>query len=522
MDTRPRLHSFQAGFLADDGSDEAITPFFNKTVRHRLPLLEKIKRVITCCTLVPIRIVCIILILLLGGILTKIATIGLSKDAFHPLTGRPLSGWRYAVFTFILNGRWMLLWSFGFMCVRTKGRQASQQEAPIVVANHVCGLIEGMYLLRCATMVEAHYLTNPLLGPIMMATSSIFVDRADPQSREVAKQALKRRAQEPDWPKTLVFPEGTCTNGSALVQFKLGAFAAGVPVQPVVFRYPNRHHDVSFTFPVTSLGYALGMIMQCVNRMEVEFLDVYVPSELEQENPAIFASGVQRRMAEALGVPATKHAAEDVALCLQAQRLHMPLETGLVKWQQIQENLTGVNVRHAKTVLKEFQKLDQAGQGRIDFQMFATAMEALHKQDNPDAEMQLSREDLQCVFQLLDVSGDGFVNFQEYFCGVAILAGHGKDEEEALKWTFECLAHGENFFTKEQLAKIISRTIPTVSAGQLDSLFAEADADNDGRISRQEFIAFAKQHQQDLRLRPSVILAGVPLAFDPGRLESAN
>ena len=27
------------------------------------------------------------------------------------------------------------------------------------------------------------------------------------------------------WPQTLVFPEGTCTNGNALVQFKLGALA---------------------------------------------------------------------------------------------------------------------------------------------------------------------------------------------------------------------------------------------------------------------------------------------------------
>lgn len=39
--------------------------------------------------------------------------------------------------------------------------------------------------------------------------------------------------------QVLFFPEGTCSNKKALLKFKPGAFIAGVPVQPVLIRYPN-------------------------------------------------------------------------------------------------------------------------------------------------------------------------------------------------------------------------------------------------------------------------------------------
>ena len=58
---------------------------------------------------------------------------------------------------------------------------------------------------------------------------------------------------------------------------------------------------------------------------------MYIPNDVQKANPSMFAAAVQARMAQALGVPATKHAAEDVALCLQAQRMKMPLETGILE-----------------------------------------------------------------------------------------------------------------------------------------------------------------------------------------------
>lgn len=51
-----------------------------------------------------------------------------------------------------------------------------------------------------------------------------------------------------------------------------------------------------------SLWYLLSRPM---NRVEVEFLPVYIPSREEEQNPELYAKNVQLVMADALNVPAT-------------------------------------------------------------------------------------------------------------------------------------------------------------------------------------------------------------------------
>ena len=46
----------------------------------------------------------------------------------------------------------------------------------------------------------------------------------------------------------LVFPEGTTTNGRALVHFKSGSFQSGVPVQPVLARFPGMNRPDTLTW----------------------------------------------------------------------------------------------------------------------------------------------------------------------------------------------------------------------------------------------------------------------------------
>eukprot|EP00403_Amphidinium_massartii_P041763 CAMPEP_0178443840 /NCGR_PEP_ID=MMETSP0689_2-20121128/39135_1 /TAXON_ID=160604 /ORGANISM="Amphidinium massartii, Strain CS-259" /LENGTH=539 /DNA_ID=CAMNT_0020067925 /DNA_START=36 /DNA_END=1652 /DNA_ORIENTATION=+ len=531
-DAKRRLSFLVGPLLGEESEEKEVNPFVNRTAAKPLSRLERCKLVTVAIVLLPLRILAVVCILLLGFAVAQITSIGLPKEHFHALHGKPLSGWRLAVFEIILTGRYLLLWSFGFMGITVKGRPASRKEAPIIVANHVSGLIEGMYLLRCATMAEAHYISNPVLGPIMKGTSAIAVDRNDPNSRQIAKEAILRRASDTRWPQTLVFPEGTCTNGTALVQFKAGAFAPGLPVQPVLFRYPSRSFDPSFTFPVTSAKYLLGMMLQLRNPMEVEYLPVYIPNETEKRNPILYAAGVQKKMAEALGVPATKHAAEDVALSLAAQRMQMPLETGMVQWQAITESLTKIRYRDANELLKRFRQMDREGKGRLDFLAFATAMQNIGEQGRAASKEQgsngggngggsrqltspsavYSEEDLRHLFNLLDVSGDGFVDFREYLCGVAVLNGHGQTEEIAsLKFVFECLSKGEDNFTKDQLADVMSRVVPGLEQARLEEYFAEADADHNGLISRDEFIAFATKHGQDLGLKARDLLPGLGL-----------
>jgi lysophosphatidylcholine acyltransferase/lyso-PAF acetyltransferase len=45
------------------------------------------------------------------------------------------------------------------------------------------------------------------------------------------------------YPHTMLFPEGACTNGTALILFKAGAFRPGLPVLPVIIRYPHEYYN---------------------------------------------------------------------------------------------------------------------------------------------------------------------------------------------------------------------------------------------------------------------------------------
>lgn len=76
-----------------------------------------------------------------------------------------------------------------------------------------------------------------------LGTQAVVVDRSSQSSSRDAGEEIMVRAQSNEWPQVLIFPEATTTNGRALVSFKTGAFAPGVPVQPVVVKYPHTRMD---------------------------------------------------------------------------------------------------------------------------------------------------------------------------------------------------------------------------------------------------------------------------------------
>lgn len=57
---------------------------------------------------------------------------------------------------------------------------------------------------------------------------------------------MQRKASSDRFPRVLLFPEGTTTNGRVVISFQLGAFIPGFPIQPVIVRYPHVHFDQSW------------------------------------------------------------------------------------------------------------------------------------------------------------------------------------------------------------------------------------------------------------------------------------
>lgn len=159
----------------------------------------------------------------------------------------------------------------------------------------------------------------------MLALQTIFVSRTDKDSRATVAREIERRTKTERglWHRQLlIFPEGTTTNSEAVITFKAGAFAPGMPVQPVVVRYPSTHTcDPSWVTGGPGPGeILLKLLAQPWNSMEVTFLPVYAPSPEEQKDAILYANNVRRVMAEALGVRTTEHGFEDVLLQIEVRR----------------------------------------------------------------------------------------------------------------------------------------------------------------------------------------------------------
>lgn len=133
---------------------------------------------------------------------------------------------------------------------------AGRKVAPaFIVANHV-GRWDVWKLVcdhGCGVVVDKGLLGVPLLGRVFCAFGSIGVDRKSRDSRAAARQALCEHAErwrtamaaaEVSGPASLpfrpllVFAEGCTTPDCVLTKFQVGAFAALLPVLPIVVSYP--------------------------------------------------------------------------------------------------------------------------------------------------------------------------------------------------------------------------------------------------------------------------------------------
>uniref|UniRef100_A0ACB8EUU7 Lysophospholipid acyltransferase lpcat4 n=1 Tax=Sphaerodactylus townsendi TaxID=933632 RepID=A0ACB8EUU7_9SAUR len=143
---------------------------------------------------------------------------------------------------------------------------------------------------------------------LLRFNQAILVSRHDPASRKKVVEEVKRRAtSQGKWPQVLFFPEGTCSNKKALLKFKPGAFISGVPIQPVLIRYPNSLDSTTWAWRGPGVLKVIWLTAaQPCTTVEVEFLPVYQPSPEEAVNPTLYANNVQKVMARALGIPATE------------------------------------------------------------------------------------------------------------------------------------------------------------------------------------------------------------------------
>ncbi|KAG8493657.1 hypothetical protein CXB51_011014 [Gossypium anomalum] len=324
--------------------------------RGELPLMEKLQLGIAFVTLLPLRIILVMTVLVVYYLICRICTLFSvpnhgegQEDYAH------LGGWRRTVI--LRSGRFLsktLLFLVGFYRINEthNGSKNSQENSKTagtlqpsepeqrpgaIVSNHISyldilyhlsssfpsfvakrsvaniplvGLIRIVYfnllnlshgLMQNPFQFGCHYRLFVLYQTDNKCLGCVYVQRESKSSdfkgvSGVVTDRVRKAHQDEYAPKILLFPEGTTTNGDYLISFKTGAFLARAPVVPVILKYPYQRFSPAWE-SVTGVRHVVFLLCQFVNHMEVTWLPVYYPSQLEKDDPKLCANNVRRLMA---------------------------------------------------------------------------------------------------------------------------------------------------------------------------------------------------------------------------------
>lgn len=471
---RPPMVPRQASFFPPPVPN----PFVQQT---RISAARRLQIFLLGIILLPVRLLLVALILLLAWPFAAIATACCPEKLTHPI-----SGWRRKIAQPALKflGH-ALFFSMGFM-VTVKGKIASPSEAPIfVVAPHstffdgIACVVAGLPSL----VSRNENAQTPLVGRLLRAVQPVLVSRVDPDSRKNTINEIRKRATSGgEWPQILVFPEGTCTNRSCLITFKPGAFIPGVPVQPILLRYPNKLDTATWTWQgYTFIQLCVLTFCQLFTKVEVEFLPVQAPSDEEKNDPVLFASRVRNLMAEALAIPVTDHTYEDCRLMISAGQLMLPMEAGLVEFTKISRKLK-LDWDGIRKHLDEYASIASSSKGgRIGIEEFAEYLKL------PVSDV------LRQLFALFDRNNDGSIDFREYVIGLAVLCNPA-NTEEIIQVAFKLFDVDEDgYITEQEFCTILQASlgVPDLDVSGLFREIAHGDS-----VSYEEFKSFALKHPE--------------------------
>ncbi|XP_067420900.1 lysophospholipid acyltransferase LPCAT4 isoform X2 [Emydura macquarii macquarii] len=448
----------------------------------RLAGAQRAKFYLLGATLAPLRVALACVILCLIWPFALLQVLGRSEEELK----EPLTGWRSSVSrcsVYFLSR--LLFFLLGFLQIRVRGRQAARLEAPILVAAPHSTFFDPIIVLPCdfpTVVSRTENLHVPVIGALLRFNQAILVSRHNPASRKKVVEEVKRRAtSQGKWPQVLFFPEGTCSNKKALLKFKPGAFIAGVPVQPVLIRYPNGLDTTTWAWRGPGVLKVVWLTAaQLCTTVEVEFLPVYHPSAEESVSPTLYAGNVQRAMARALGVPATECEILGAQPVRAVGRLRVALEPRL--WE-----LEGA-LRRARWVPGAGMGPPQTGRGAgmLGRQELARWLGLPH----PEAP-----EGLCAYFQ--QASG-GTVDARVVRLALQVLeGGHGSEELTRLAFKLFCnrgAELGAPRLPQEGFCAILRLLLGTPEADSAELFTALGGAEPPGGLSVGQFQDFALRH----------------------------
>ena len=112
----------------------------------------------------------------------------------------------------------------------------------MIVSNHF-GFSDGnilIYKYQPSLIVKDMIKNIPVMGSIISGFQSLFIKRDKKEDRRRVIKLIEERIEmiksHDTMPPLMIFPEGTTSNGTALLQFKKGAFMTHAPIKLVLFK----------------------------------------------------------------------------------------------------------------------------------------------------------------------------------------------------------------------------------------------------------------------------------------------
>ena len=446
--------------------------------------------------LVPLKILAWLLIFPIVYFFMKLS---ISFD-FDPSV--PMSGWRRLVQAPIPYLVRIYMFCLGFYWVETVGKPCSIKEARIVVCAPHSTVVDTFYIIYAFSFPSAiskiENLNLPLSGTAFKAMQAVAVDRKSRNNKNLALDALSKHAKDTKQTRHLmVFPEGTCTNRSALITFKRGAFVPGEPVQPVCLEWPDIGFDLTWTAAGPNrLALVFHLLCQPFIKLKVHFLPVYVPNEEEKVDPELFAKNVRAEMAKVLNIPVTSHSYEDMFLAKEAKKLRISFDKNIPFELHELTNLYSISLEDAKTLLSRYASIYR-NQEYIDGPGLAKILGIPYT--GP----------VQELFDLLKDENDAEgIDFRKLLIGVAQIskALNTSDLDSSIELVWDAITHGADSISWKELYEKLSHVFSGFTKEAAKTLFKKAGVKND-RVDYQMFKDFIKERPELLFVAVETIAA---------------
>jgi len=160
------------------------------------------------------------------------------------------------------------------------------------------------------------------------------------------------------------------------------------------------------------------------------------------------------------------------------------------------KQLYELDLKGARDILKKFSAMNVSKDGRLDMDGFC---------DYLSLPKTAYTEDL---FHLFDVDGDGTIDFNEFVTGLSAISKQASTAE-TIELAFEVFDENHDGRISPKEFKAILSRIPvfkSITETEIDNWFKRVDRDQSGSISHFEFVAYAKEHPEYVKLAENLLL----------------